>query len=86
MSYQSYRTLVTELLAKGETTSQDNSKSMVEYTKLNNSRMKRLDKTTKLSDDLVSKLKKIDKNLAKPISLKKLNQPILWKIFIIVLG
>lgn len=61
MTYQAYRDLVTNLLEKGETTSQDNRESMIEYSKLNNSRMKRLDKTTKLSEDLVSKLQTIDK-------------------------
>ena len=50
ISYQEYRTLVTDLLAKGESTGKNQSEDLLNFSKLNNSRMKRLDKTFKISE------------------------------------
>lgn len=49
MSYQDYRTLMAELVATQSTTGLDKSPEMVEYTALNEQRMKRWDKTLKVS-------------------------------------
>jgi Thioredoxin len=56
VAYDSYRNLVDELLAQGKTTGPDNSEAMLHYTKMNVQRMNRVDKTTVLSDELLSTL------------------------------
>lgn len=60
LDYSSYRNLVDELLAKGETTGPDNSEAMLHYTKMNVQRMNRVDKTTVLSEELLGTLGKIE--------------------------
>lgn len=61
MCYQTYVELIKDLYAKGESTTKNGAESLLEYTKLNISRMKRLGKTTKLSDEVIAKIKTIDK-------------------------
>ena len=63
LSYKGYRELVTNLLDKNESTTKNGSEDLVGYSKLNNSRMKRLDKTTKLDDAIVNKFSEIDKQI-----------------------
>ncbi|WP_293300524.1 thioredoxin family protein [Pedobacter sp. UBA4863] len=60
LDYTSYRNLVDELLAKGETTGPDNSEAMLHYTKMNVQRMNRVDKTTVLGEELLLTLQKIE--------------------------
>ena len=60
LDYSSYRNLVDELLAKGETTGPDNSEAMLHYSKMNVQRMNRVDKTTVLGEELLSTLEKIE--------------------------
>lgn len=60
LDYTSYRNLVDELLAKGETTGPDNSEAMLHYTKMNVQRMNRVDKTTVLDEELLLTLQKIE--------------------------
>lgn len=60
LDYPSYRKLVDELLAKGETTGPDNSEAMLHYTKMNVQRMNRVDKTTVLGEELLATLAKIE--------------------------
>lgn len=60
-TYQEYRTLVESLLKEGRSTSKDDSEMMVNYSKLNHSRMKRLDKTVKLPQDVIEKVESINK-------------------------
>ncbi len=60
LAYASYRNLVDELLAQGETTGPDNSEAMLHYSKMNVQRMNRVDKTTVLSEELLSTLEKIE--------------------------
>ena len=60
LDYTSYRNLVDELLAKGETTGPDNSEAMLHYTKMNVQRMNRIDKTTVLGEELLLTLQKIE--------------------------
>jgi len=57
MSYDQYLTLVKQLLDENRTTGNNQSPAMLEYTKLNAQRMRRLNKTIVLDDLLVEKLK-----------------------------
>jgi thiol-disulfide isomerase/thioredoxin len=50
-TYQEYRSLVSQLVSKESTTGKEKSESLVEYTKLNDRRMKRWDKTLKISEN-----------------------------------
>ena len=60
LDYTSYRNLVDELLAKGETTGPDNSESMLHYTKMNVQRMNRVDKTAVLNEELLATIGEIE--------------------------
>ncbi len=62
-TYKEYRELVNTLYAEGKSTSKDDSKELVDFTKLNISRMKRLDKTTVLPEEIVEKIKAIDRKV-----------------------
>jgi len=57
--YKNYRDLVNQWLLEGKTSGENHSPSMLDYTYLNNKRMDRLDKTSKLSEALISSLKQI---------------------------
>ena len=59
MSYNDYETLVKELYAKGESTTKGGDDSLLDYTKLNISRMKRLRKMTQLNHSVIEKVKSI---------------------------
>ncbi len=50
-SYQEYRKLVVDLLAEGKSTGENQTDDLLNYSKLNHSRMKRLDKTFSLSEN-----------------------------------
>ena len=67
LTYQDYRALVTQLLAKGEMTGAGvpNTPEMLEYTRLNEQRMNRLEKTFHL-DEIAGAL------------LAQIQQPMLW--------
>ena len=56
MSYQEYRALMDELVATQSTTGLDKSEEIVAYTALNEQRMKRWDKTLKVSDEAQQKI------------------------------
>ena len=58
-TYQEYRDLVKDLLAEGKSTGPEQSDYILNYSKLNNSRMKRLDKTTKISDETAQEVQKL---------------------------
>ncbi|GGG39105.1 thioredoxin family protein [Bizionia arctica] len=60
MSYQAYRELVADLVENNSTTGDDQGEDMVNYTKLNEQRMKRWDKTLKVSDSIKEELASID--------------------------
>lgn len=60
MSYTEYRDLITTLFAEDKTTGPIQSPAMLNYTKMNIARMRRLDKTTRLSPETLEKLEKID--------------------------
>lgn len=57
MTYQQYRKMVDELFEQGKTTGENHSDDMLNYTKMNIQRMKRLDKTIELGAELIEKLK-----------------------------
>ncbi len=58
-SYSEYRNLIDGLLAKNKTTGDNHSEEYLHYSNLNVQRMSRLDRTTKLDQVLVEKIKKV---------------------------
>lgn len=59
-TYAEYRKLVSDLLVNGQSTGSEQSESLTNYSKLNDARMNRLDKTIKLTDEVISKLENLD--------------------------
>ena len=59
-SYTEYRKLVTDLLSEGKSTGDNQSESLTHYTSLNEARMNRLEKTIKISEDVIAKLQNLD--------------------------
>jgi len=62
ISYQEYRMLVADLLAQGKSTGENQSEDLLNYSKLNNSRMKRLDKTFKISEKTEENIRNFSKS------------------------
>lgn len=60
LTYNDYRELVGNLLGQNKSTTKNGDESLVGYSKLNNSRMKRLDKTFKLDEEVKQKVKTIE--------------------------
>jgi len=60
MTYTEYRDLINTLFAEDKTTGPIQSPAMLNYTKMNIARMRRLDKTTRLSPETLENLKKIE--------------------------
>lgn len=56
ISYNDYRTLVSQLVEKQSTTGNEKTEALINYTMLNDRRMKRWDKTVKLSDEAKAKI------------------------------
>lgn len=63
LSYSEYRKLVEELSLQNSTTGNEKSEAMAEYTKLNDKRMKRWDKTLKIPQETEQSLKKVNKRM-----------------------
>ena len=59
LSYKEYRDLVSNLLAEGKATGDNQSDDLTNYSMLNDRRMKRLDKTIKISEETVTEIQKI---------------------------
>lgn len=59
-SYLEYRKLVTDLLKEGKSTGEEQSEELTNYSSLNETRMNRLDKTMKISDENSNKLKALN--------------------------
>ncbi|MBE7629854.1 thioredoxin family protein [Tenacibaculum piscium] len=59
ISYHEYRDLVKNLLEKGKSTGENQSEELLNYSVLNDKRMKRLDKTIKLTDEVLAKIKTV---------------------------
>lgn len=51
IDYTAFRQMTDELIAQNKTTGDNQSEAMLHYTKMNGVRMKRLDKTTKLTEE-----------------------------------
>lgn len=58
-SYAEYRKLVSDLLLEGKSTGNEQSENLTYYTELNETRMNRLDKTMKITDENSLKLKSL---------------------------
>ncbi len=56
ITYAAYREMVSQLVAKSATTGKDQTEALVNYTKLNDRRMKRWDKTVKVSETIKEKI------------------------------
>ena len=61
-TYEAYRNLMADLVARGETTGPNQSEDFARYTKMNHVRMERLEKTTELSEALLERVQQIDEN------------------------
>lgn len=61
VSYSGYRSIVSQLLQEGKSTGNTQSEDLLHYSLLNETRMNRLEKTIKISDENVLKLKSLDK-------------------------
>lgn len=59
-SYAEYRKLVTDLLSEGKSTGDQQSESLTNYSKLNEARMNRLEKTVKIADETIEKLQSLE--------------------------
>ncbi|MEQ6123774.1 thioredoxin family protein [Pseudotenacibaculum sp. MALMAid0570] len=67
ISYDQYRKLVSDLLQEGKSTGATQSESLLNYSMLNDRRMKRLDKTIQLSQETIA-------------TAKELKQPVTWLV------
>ena len=56
MSYKEYRELVSNHVQNGTSTGTNQTEALTQYTLLNDSRMRRLDKTSKISDSILERL------------------------------
>ncbi|MDL5510977.1 thioredoxin family protein [Arenibacter sp. M-2] len=63
MGYGDYRQMVAKLALEGKSTGPVQSEELVNYTRLNDQRMKRLDKTIKIDAVSEAKIKAIDKKI-----------------------
>lgn len=63
VSYQEYRALVDALALEGKSTGLEQTDTLVHYTILNDKRMKRLDKTLKINEGAIAKIRGIDKEI-----------------------
>lgn len=59
-SYLEYRKLTADLLKEGKSTATVQTEEMTHYSELNESRMRRLDKTIKISDETIVKLNSLN--------------------------
>ena len=59
ISYSAYRSLVNNLLIKGKSTGPEQSEDLTNYSLLNDRRMKRLDKTIKISKETIQEFQKV---------------------------
>jgi len=60
ITYSAYRTLVSQLLAEGKSTGPNQSEDLTNYSKLNDRRMQRLDKTIKIDEETSTFIQNID--------------------------
>ncbi|WP_341216656.1 thioredoxin family protein [uncultured Wocania sp.] len=63
ISYNEYRSLVKRLVEENSTTGLEKTEALINYTKLNDRRMKRWDKTIKVSDDAKYKIEAFEEDI-----------------------
>lgn len=63
MTYAEYRNLVSTLVEAKSATGNDITEALVEYTQLNDRRMKRWDKTAKVSEEMTHKIENFNKKI-----------------------
>jgi Thioredoxin len=63
MSFEQYIALIDKLLAEDKTTGENQSENYVRFGKLNRQRMKRLEKTVKLDEAFIEKIKAVNRPL-----------------------
>jgi len=63
LSYSDYRNLVSQLVEEKSTTGNEKTEALVNYTMLNDRRMKRWDKTVKVSEEVRKKIGNSDKKV-----------------------
>lgn len=61
-TYTEYKELVSELIKKGKSTGNTQSDDLLHYSELNETRIKRLDKTVVVDETIATKLKTLNKN------------------------
>ena len=61
-SYQEYKAIILELLKQGKSTGPLQNEARFNFSKINNQRMKRLDKQTRLSEEAVKVTEKVNKD------------------------
>lgn len=62
-SYQDYRNMVKQLVENNSTTGNDKSEAMINYTMLNDRRMKRWDKTVKISQEIQDRIAEFNEKI-----------------------
>ncbi len=62
-TYESYRAVIDTSFAENKTTGNDHSEAMLNYTKLNLSRMNRLDKRSRLTEATIQQLREIKRQV-----------------------
>ena len=62
-TYSQYRKLIDDLLKKNKTTGDNHSEKMINFTKINVQRMKRLDTTTSINEELRKEIPGLNKKL-----------------------
>ncbi|MBC3845502.1 thioredoxin family protein [Winogradskyella echinorum] len=63
INYQDYRKLVAQLVEEHSTTGNEKTEALVNYTMLSDRRMKRWDKTVKISDEIKAKVESFSKKV-----------------------
>ncbi|MFC4095462.1 thioredoxin family protein [Euzebyella saccharophila] len=63
ISYGDYRAMVNQLALEGKATGPNQTEALANYTMLNDRRMKRFDKTVKVSDAQIETIKKLDRKI-----------------------
>lgn len=63
MHYEEYRGLVSKLVEENSTTGHEKTEALANYTMLNDRRLKRWDKTVKLSEEIIEKIKSFNKKV-----------------------
>ena len=62
-TYKEYRTLVSNLIKEGKSTGNTQSNELLHYSELNETRMNRLEKTIKITEDVVKQINQLQKKV-----------------------